>query len=85
MQIFIGDAGAIVGVLVYRPSLSTNFYRLPHGISILYTALGMFIAGALAFSMARSNKTGNARRADRKEAKGEIAVGDRARGYLFQL
>ncbi|GAA6045621.1 hypothetical protein NBRC10513_005039 [Rhodotorula toruloides] len=84
MQIFIGDVGSIVSVLVYRPSLSTYFYRTPHGISILYTALGVIIAGALAFSMSRANKSGNARRADRKEAKGEVALGERARGYLLQ-
>ncbi|GAA5979142.1 hypothetical protein JCM10908_002818 [Rhodotorula pacifica] len=85
MQIFIGDVGAIVGVLVYRPSLSHNFYRIPNGISILYTGLGMVLAAVLSITMARANKTGNAARAAAKERAGEPAIGDRAREYRFQI
>ncbi|POY73511.1 hypothetical protein BMF94_3448 [Rhodotorula taiwanensis] len=85
MQIFIGDIGAIVGSLVFRPSLSKNFYRIPLGISILYTGLGMILAAVLALSMARANRTGNASRAAAKEVKGEVPLGDRARDYRLQI
>ncbi|GJN92903.1 hypothetical protein Rhopal_005943-T1 [Rhodotorula paludigena] len=85
MQIFIGDVGAIAGVLIYRPSLASNFYRTPHGIAILYTGCGILLALGLSFAMHRANKSGNVRRAARREGKGEEAKGDRARGYLFQI
>lgn len=81
----IGDIGAIVGVLVFRPSLAHDFYRIPQGISILYTGLGMVLAGVLAISMARANRNGNAARATAKERAGRPAVGDRAREYRFQI
>jgi hypothetical protein len=41
MQITIGDIGAIVGMLVYRPSLAGHHYRVPHIVSIIYVLLGM--------------------------------------------
>ncbi|GAA6033948.1 hypothetical protein JCM8097_000423 [Rhodosporidiobolus ruineniae] len=79
-QIFIGDIGAIAGVLVYRPSLNSSFFRLPHGIAILYTGFGMAVAAFLWMSMKRANETGNERRSRRGGARG-----DRQRGYKFQL
>ncbi|GAA5980656.1 hypothetical protein JCM11641_000165 [Rhodosporidiobolus odoratus] len=79
-QIFIGDIGAIVGVLVYRPSLNANFFRVPHGIAILYTGFGMLIAGFLWWTMARANRSGNERRNEKSDGRG-----DRAKGYRFQL
>ncbi|GAA5959743.1 hypothetical protein JCM8115_004847 [Rhodotorula mucilaginosa] len=85
MQIFIGDVGAIVGVLVFRPSLAHDFYRIPQGISILYTGLGMVLAAVLSITMARANRNGNAARAAAKERAGVPAIGDRAREYRFQI
>ncbi|GAA6063160.1 hypothetical protein JCM10212_006318, partial [Sporobolomyces blumeae] len=85
MQIFIGDIGAIAGSLIYRPSLSDNFYRIPHGIAILYTSLGILLALALSWSMHRSNVAGNEKRARRAEERGDEAKGDRRRGYQFQI
>jgi hypothetical protein len=29
-QIFVGNIGAIAGVLIYRPSLNGHFFRTPH-------------------------------------------------------
>ncbi|TNY18958.1 MFS general substrate transporter [Rhodotorula diobovata] len=84
-QIFIGDIGAITGSLVYRPSLSKNFYRLPHGVAILFTGLGCLLALSLSFGMHRANRTGNVGRAERVEKKGEEPKGDRRRGYEFQI
>ena len=34
MQIFIGDIGAIAGVLIYRPAYSDNFYRKSHIVAV---------------------------------------------------
>ncbi|GAA5934073.1 hypothetical protein JCM10213_008517 [Rhodosporidiobolus nylandii] len=79
-QIFIGDIGAIVGVLVYRPDLNAHFFRLPHGIAILYTGFGMAVAGFLWWTMARANKSDN-----RSRNEGSDGRGDRKRGYRFQL
>jgi hypothetical protein len=79
-QIFVGDCGAIVGVLIYRPSLNANFYRLPHGLAILYTGLGCLVAGYLWYSMDRANKTDN-----RSRNEGSDGKGDRALGYKFQI
>ncbi|GAA6014330.1 hypothetical protein JCM10207_005423 [Rhodosporidiobolus poonsookiae] len=79
-QIFVGDIGAIVGVLVYRPNLNANFFRLPHGIAILYTAFGMLVAAVLWLVMRRANQTGNSSRAKNSDERG-----DRAPGYKFQL
>ncbi|GAA5847996.1 hypothetical protein JCM9279_003524 [Rhodotorula babjevae] len=84
-QIFIGDIGAITGSLVYRPSLSKNFYRVPHGIAILFTGLGCILALSLSLGMRRANVTDNAGRAEFVEKKGEEARGDRRRGYKFQI
>ena len=81
----IGDVGAIVGVLVFRPSLAHDFYRIPQGISILYTGLGMILAAVLSITMARANRNGNAARASAKERAGAPAIGDRAREYRFQI
>ncbi|GAA5924553.1 uncharacterized protein JCM15063_005674 [Sporobolomyces koalae] len=85
MQIFIGDIGAIAGVLVYRPDLSAHFYRIPHGVAILYTGLGVVLALAMSWRMHIANQTKNEGRASRAEKSGQIAKGDRARGYLFQI
>lgn len=81
----IGDIGAITGSLVYRPSLSKNFYRVPHGIAILFTGLGCVLALSLSLGMRRANVTDNAGRAEFVEKKGEEARGDRRRGYKFQI
>ncbi|GAA5862359.1 hypothetical protein JCM8547_007615 [Rhodosporidiobolus lusitaniae] len=79
-QIFIGDIGAIAGVLVYRPSLNAHFFRIPHGIAILYTGFGIAVATYLWISMRRANQTDN-----RKRNEGSDGKGDRALGYQFQL
>ncbi|KIL63222.1 hypothetical protein M378DRAFT_79918 [Amanita muscaria Koide BX008] len=55
IQIAIGDLGAVSGVLVYRPSLSSNNYRTPHIIAIGYLIFGMFWAAYLWFWMGRAN------------------------------
>ncbi|GAA5895188.1 uncharacterized protein JCM6883_002346 [Sporobolomyces salmoneus] len=85
MQIFIGDIGAIAGVLIYRPDLSQNFYRLPHGIAILYTTLGVLLALSMSWRMHLANKEKNEGRASRAEKSGQEPKGDRSRGYLFQI
>ncbi|BGP41928.1 hypothetical protein JCM10449v2_005925 [Rhodotorula kratochvilovae] len=85
MQIFIGDIGAIAGSLIYRPSLSTHFYRTPHGIAILYTGCGIILALGLSLAMHRANRVKNAARAERDEKRGEEPRGDRRRGYEFQI
>lgn len=55
IQIAISDLGAVSGVLVYRPSLSSNNYRTPHIIAIGYLIFGMFWAAYLWFWMGRAN------------------------------
>ncbi|GAA5985674.1 hypothetical protein JCM5350_004133 [Sporobolomyces pararoseus] len=85
MQIFIGDIGAIAGTLIYRPNLSQHFYRIPHGIAILYTGLGVFLALAMSWRMHLANKEKNEGRASRAEKSGQEPKGDRSRGYLFQI
>ncbi|EIN04644.1 MFS general substrate transporter [Punctularia strigosozonata HHB-11173 SS5] len=56
MQIFVGDIGAIAGVLIYRPNLAQHFYRKPHLIAIGYTLFGVLAAGYLWFWMRQSNR-----------------------------
>lgn len=56
LQIFIGDIGAIAGVLVYRPSLNGHFYRVPHLVAIGYVAFGMLVAAALWAGLRRANQ-----------------------------
>ncbi|GAA6008033.1 hypothetical protein JCM11491_006584 [Sporobolomyces phaffii] len=85
MQIFVGDIGAIAGVLVYRPDLNGHFFRLPHGIAILYTGLGVLLALAMSWRMHVANKEKNEGRARRAEKSGHEPRGDRARGYVFQI
>jgi len=43
MQITIGDIGAIAGVLIYRPNLSGNRFRIPHIISIGYLLFAVLV------------------------------------------
>ncbi|KZP01379.1 MFS general substrate transporter [Calocera viscosa TUFC12733] len=56
LQISIGDLGAIVGVLVYRPELAGNLYRTPHGIAMAYLVFGSLVAGWLWFWLNKENK-----------------------------
>ena len=81
----IGDIGAIAGVLIYRPDLSQHFYRVPHGIAILYMGLGVVLALAMSWRMHSANVERNEGRASRAEKSGQEPKGDRARGYLFQI
>lgn len=76
-------------MLVYRPSLSANFFRIPHLISIGYIVFGIIIAASLSFFMGRENQ--------RRELasgvvvhegeKGEIeeGVGEKSLSYRYQL
>ncbi|TEB30661.1 MFS general substrate transporter [Coprinellus micaceus] len=56
MQITIGDIGAIAGVLIYRPSLNANHFRIPHIISIGYLLFAILVTLYLATWMGRENK-----------------------------
>ncbi|KAI5477758.1 MFS general substrate transporter [Pseudohyphozyma bogoriensis] len=91
MQIFIGDIGAISGVLVYRPSLVANFYRTPHIVAIAYTVFGMLVAAYLWIWMSKENKRREATRAEGKEEGVSLALdsaqlkGDRHPDYRYQL
>ncbi|KAK4046845.1 hypothetical protein OIO90_006421 [Microbotryomycetes sp. JL221] len=88
IQIFIGDFGAVAGVLIYRPSFNANFFRKAHIIAIGYTVFGTLVAAWLWWSMARLNRKralklvevekGFDRDADKK-------LGDRATTYVYQL
>lgn len=92
MQIGIGDIGAIIGVLVYRPKDSPR-YVPGHIISIAFLALGIVSQGALWWLLRRENRlraTGG--RDDR--LKGEVSkdeealllrLGDQHPSHRFQL
>ncbi|KAG9088106.1 hypothetical protein FS749_002413 [Ceratobasidium sp. UAMH 11750] len=56
MQISIGDLGAIVGVLVYRPEWAGNKYRKPHIISIGYLLFALLVTLYLWLWMSRENR-----------------------------
>jgi hypothetical protein len=56
IQITIGDLGAIVGVLLYRPAFSTHRFRGPHIIVIGYLTFSIMVASTLWYSMARENR-----------------------------
>lgn len=91
IQIFIGDVGAISGVLVYRPSLNAHFYRIPHIIAIGYTIFGMLVAAYLWAYMGRKNTQRAALRAaggeqTEKMVEGEARLlGDRHPSYVYQI
>ncbi|EJU03245.1 MFS general substrate transporter [Dacryopinax primogenitus] len=55
LQISIGDLGAIVGVLVYRPDLAGNLYRTPHIVAMAYLVFGSLVAGWLWFWLNKEN------------------------------
>jgi len=55
LQISIGDLGAIVGVLVYRPSLANNNYRVPHIIAIAYLVFGIMVTAWLWYWLSSEN------------------------------
>lgn len=86
---------AIVGVLIYRPSLSSNFFRTPHIIAIGYTIFGMLMAAYLWIFMSREN-TRRARVLGEQAGKGGEAQrevvgeggrreGDKFVGYVYQI
>ncbi|KAM0750490.1 MFS general substrate transporter [Meredithblackwellia eburnea MCA 4105] len=91
IQIFIGDIGAIAGVLVYRPSLSTHFYRTPHLISIGYTVFGCLVALVLWWHMGRENyrRAGLQAAATTSDAEqvttGGERMGDMHPAYVYQV
>lgn len=90
MQITFGDIGAISGVLVYRPSLNVNFFRVPHIIAIGYVCFGIVVATYLWISMARDNRnrlvlreTGNEK--GRTRDQNGLVLGDRALTFVYQI
>ncbi|KAH8113521.1 MFS general substrate transporter [Phellopilus nigrolimitatus] len=56
LQITIGDIGAVVGVLIYRPSFSGHRFRKPHIIAIGYVCFAIVVAAYLWWAMARENQ-----------------------------
>ncbi|TFK24972.1 MFS general substrate transporter [Coprinopsis marcescibilis] len=56
MQITIGDIGAIAGVLIYRPDLAANKFRVPHIISIGYLLFAILVTIYLWTWMKRENQ-----------------------------
>ncbi|KZT56372.1 MFS general substrate transporter [Calocera cornea HHB12733] len=67
LQISIGDLGAIVGVLVYRPDLAANLYRTPHIVAMAYLVFGSLVAGWLWFWLDKENKRREVVLSDRSE------------------
>ena len=59
MQITIGDIGAIVGVLIYRPSFQGHRFRKPHIIAIGYVTFAVAVASYLWWAMAKENNYEN--------------------------
>ncbi|SCZ94421.1 BZ3500_MvSof-1268-A1-R1_Chr12-2g03888 [Microbotryum saponariae] len=89
-QIFIGDIGAIAGVLVYRPSLNQHFFRTPHIIAIGYTLFGMLSAAWLWYWMRKQNLQRASIIQDNKQDGTAVPTtqdtrGDRAIDYVYQL
>jgi len=74
LQIPIGDLGAIVGVLVYRPDLAGNLYRTSHIIAMAYLVFGSLVAGWLWFWLNKENKRRESTLRDRGE-KASVEVG----------
>lgn len=90
MQIFIGDIGAIAGVLIYRPSLSAHFFRIPHIIAIGYVIFGILIASGLSIYMNRSNRlrattATSAAKTTGSESQEACNLGDRNASYYYQI
>ncbi|KAM0786264.1 hypothetical protein ACM66B_007063 [Microbotryomycetes sp. NB124-2] len=90
IQIFIGDFGAVIGVLVYRPSFSANFFRKAHIIAVGFTLFGTLVAAWLWWSMSRANKLrAEARRELQHQGEGALAsdkhLGDRSTSFVYQL
>ena len=96
MQITIGDIGAIVGVLIYRPSFQGHRFRKPHIIAIGYVTFAVAVASYLWWAMAKENK----RRDEIQGAQGKkyvieesheeseaekIRLGDRHIAYRYQI
>lgn len=40
LQISVGNLGAVVGVLLYRPSLNGHLFRTPNIVALGYSGLG---------------------------------------------
>lgn len=73
-------------MLVYRPSLSGNFFRIPHLIAIGYILFGIVIASLLSFSMRRDNLRKEALvRAGLEGEREEGGTGEKSLGYRYQL
>jgi len=97
MQITIGDIGAIVGVLIYRPSFSGHRFRKPHIITIGYITFAVLVTSYLWWAMSKENKRRDgiqAARGGKKQAsddgheEGEeerIRLGDRHVAYRYQI
>ncbi|KAK4049922.1 hypothetical protein OIV83_003746 [Microbotryomycetes sp. JL201] len=84
IQIFIGDFGAVIGVLVYRPSFSDHFFRKAHIIAVGFTLFGTLVAAGLWWSMARANKLRAKVRRELKQPD-DRHVGDRSASFVYQL
>ncbi|SCV73126.1 BQ2448_7051 [Microbotryum intermedium] len=89
-QIFIGDIGAIAGVLVYRPSLNQHFFRTPHIVAIGYTLFGMLSAAWLWNWMRQQNLQRASIIREQKQDGTAVPAskdnrGDRAIDYVYQL
>lgn len=90
MQIGIGDTGAIVGVLIYRQSLSSNLYRIPNIIAIAYLLLSILMTVYLWVMMSGENKRRQDMLADGKvdcceTEEQRIRLGDRSVHFVYQL
>lgn len=90
MQIGIGDTGAIVGVLIYRQSLSSNLYRIPNIIAIAYLLLSILMTVYLWVMMSRENKRRQDMLTDGKvdcceTEEQRIRLGDRSVHFVYQL
>jgi ferric-dicitrate binding protein FerR (iron transport regulator) len=93
MQITIGDLGAIVGVLIYRPAFAKDHYRKPHIIAIGYLLFAIGVAGALWWYMQRENRrrdevlnqVGEKREHDIEDEQERIRLGDRHIKWRYQV
>ncbi|KAI0071230.1 MFS general substrate transporter [Panus rudis PR-1116 ss-1] len=95
MQITIGDIGAVAGVLIYRPSLSANHFRIPHIIAIGYLLFSVLVASYLWWWMSSENRRRAeilaSRKAETGDDEGELTPeekqrqGDRALRYRYVI
>lgn len=79
-------------MLIYRPSLNANFFRVPHIIALSFTFGGILIATFLWLKMAKDNRDRAAKRAETGQhdlhetvLSGERRVGDKHVSYTYQI